>query len=58
LRAFNSATLVEYWNRGTSGAISKSSEPVIANGKVYVSTEDAGVQVWGLARAVDVLPNK
>jgi hypothetical protein len=48
LRAFNPATLVEYWNSGTIGTLSKFTAPLVANGRAYVSTFDSGVQVFGL----------
>jgi hypothetical protein len=49
LRAMNPATLIEYWNSGAAiGSMSKFAAPLIANGCVYVSTFDSGIQVFGL----------
>jgi outer membrane protein assembly factor BamB len=48
LRAFNPATLVEYWNSGTLGEMSKFSAPTVVNGMVFVNTFDSGLQAFGL----------
>jgi len=53
LRARNPTTLVEYWNSDTSGTdtlgtLSKFAAPTIANGRVYVATQDSKIQVYGL----------
>jgi hypothetical protein len=53
LRAINPATLAEYWNSSTSGHdtlgnMTKFAAPTVANGKVFVATQDNKVQVYGL----------
>lgn len=49
LHALNPSTLAELWNSGsTLGHLPKFAAPVVANGKVYVSTLDNQVQVYGL----------
>lgn len=53
LRALNASTLAEYWNSGSGndalGNMTKFTGPVVANGKVFVSTYDNQVQVYGLS---------
>jgi putative pyrroloquinoline-quinone binding quinoprotein len=49
LRAINAATGAEIWNSGsTLGNMMKFAAPLVANGRVFVSTPDAKVQVFGL----------
>lgn len=59
LRAINPSTLAEYWNSSTSGkdtlgTISKFAAPVVANGRVFVATQDSQVQVYGLVNASEL----
>jgi hypothetical protein len=54
LRAFNAETLQEIWTseqsaaRDRVGTFIKFVPPVVANGKVYMATQDKGVAVYGL----------
>jgi outer membrane protein assembly factor BamB len=55
LRALNPGTFSEYWNSRASGGdtlgiLSKYAPPVVANGRVYVSTQSGNVVVYGLLR--------
>jgi PQQ-like domain len=53
LRAVNASTFSEYWNSGAGiGNLSKFVQPTVMNGKVYVSTLNQGVQVFGLLSSV------
>ena len=60
LRALNVSTLTELWNSDTSGhdtpgSLSKYAKTLtIANGKVFVATQDGQVKVFGLLSAVTV----
>lgn len=47
LRALNPATYVEFWN-ATVGTMSKFASPTVANGRIYVSTLNGAVRVYGL----------
>ena len=48
LRAYNPATLTEYWNSGaTIGNYAKWISPVVANGNVYVATSDGTIVAFG-----------
>ena len=47
LRAFRADTMVEIWNASV-GNYSKFSNPVVANGKVFVSTFSNQIQCYGL----------
>jgi hypothetical protein len=48
LRALDS-TLMELWNSGSSlGTMAKFVSPTVANGRVYIPTNDSTVQVYGL----------
>lgn len=51
LRARNPSDLTEYWNSGAIGEMSKFAPPTIANGRVFVSTFDSGLQAFGLTFA-------
>jgi hypothetical protein len=53
VRAINPSTLAEYWNSNASGSdtlghITKFAAPLVAGGKVFVSTQDSKVQIYGL----------
>ena len=58
LRALNPLTLTELWNSSASGnnvgTMAKFTAPVVANGKVFVSTQDSRVQVFGLIPAASI----
>jgi hypothetical protein len=53
LRAYNPATMTEYWNSDsvsgdTLGTMAKFSSPLIANGRVFIATNNAGIAVYGM----------
>lgn len=49
LHALDALTLTEIWNSGgTLGTLAKFNAPTIANGRVYVATQDGRVQVFGM----------
>jgi hypothetical protein len=53
VHAINPSTLAEYWNSNASGSdtlghITKFAAPLVAGGKVFVSTQDSKVQIYGL----------
>lgn len=52
LRAWNPATLAEYWNSGTYGNYAKFAAPTVANGRVYVPTNDSTVVAFGLPSGI------
>ncbi len=54
LRAFHGTTLAEIYTSAAFGNTTKFSPPTVANGKVYVSTLDVGVQAFGLLPVVSV----
>ncbi len=48
LRAVNPADFTEYWNSGAIGKLTKFSQPTVANGRVFVPTQNAGVIAFGI----------
>lgn len=53
LHAWNPANFTEYWNSGsTIGNYAKFAAPVVANGRVYISTNDGKIAVFGMAPLV------
>jgi len=55
LRALNPLTLSEYWNSSSSlGNISKFAAPVVANGRVFVATQDSKLQAFGMLPAAQM----
>jgi hypothetical protein len=49
LRALDAGTLAELWNSGSAlGTLAKFAAPTVANGKVFVATQDSQLAVFGL----------
>jgi hypothetical protein len=57
LRAFNSTTLAELWNASV-GTYAKFSQPVVANGKVFLSTFSNQIQCYGLISETGIVHTK
>ncbi|MDE1766561.1 MAG: hypothetical protein KGI27_09885 [Thaumarchaeota archaeon] len=48
LHALNSTSLVELWNSGSFGTMTKFSSPTVANGQIFIPTQDGKILVYTL----------